>query len=58
MHIRCDGTLYSGCMLLGWSREQPIHVVAADAVNDDITVVITAYRPDPDLWTANFRRRR
>jgi hypothetical protein len=35
---------------LGWSGERPIHAVAADDPESDITVVITAYQPAPQLW--------
>jgi len=44
-------------LVLGWVLNEPLHVVAADDVDSDITVVISAYRPDPDLWSCDFRRR-
>jgi hypothetical protein len=37
--------------------ERPIHVVAADDPESDITVVITVYQPDPELWQSDFRTR-
>jgi hypothetical protein len=49
---------YPSRLVLGWSGGQPLHVVAADDLESDITVVITVYRPDPDMWTRDFRRRR
>jgi len=49
---------YSSRLVLGWSGERPLHVVAADDPESDITIVITVYRPDPDMWTRDFRRRR
>jgi hypothetical protein len=45
-------------LVLGWVLGKPIHVVAADAKDSDITVVITAYRPDPGRWYSGFRWRR
>ncbi|MCU0661092.1 MAG: DUF4258 domain-containing protein [Myxococcota bacterium] len=43
--------------LLGWPKNRPLHVVAADETNSDITHVITAYQPDPDQWDDTFKRR-
>jgi hypothetical protein len=31
--------------------------VAADDPDSDITVVITVYQPDPELWDHDFRER-
>ena len=49
---------YPSRLVLGWSGGRPLHVVAADDPESDVTVVITVYRPDPDMWTRDFRRRR
>ena len=49
---------YPSRLVLGWSGGRPLHVVAADDPESDITVVITVYRHDPDMWTPDFRRRR
>jgi hypothetical protein len=35
----------------------PIHVVWVPKGKDAPGVLITAYRPDPDLWDETFRRR-
>ncbi len=51
---RCPGRLKK---TLGGTTG-PLHVVAADDPESDINVVITVYRPDPDMWTRDFRRRR
>jgi hypothetical protein len=45
-------------LVLGWVLAEPLHVVAADDPDGDITVVITAYRPDAGRWHPGFRRRR
>jgi hypothetical protein len=45
-------------LILGWSNNLPLHVVAADESDTNITHVITAYRPDPDHWDDAFRRRK
>lgn len=44
-------------LLLGWSQSRPLHVVAADETDSDITHVITAYQPDPTQWDDSFKRR-
>ncbi len=38
------------CLVLGFTKEghKPIHMVCA--IHEDISVIITVYRPDPDLW--------
>jgi hypothetical protein len=51
-------TPFPSRLLLGWSGDRPIHVVAADDAESDITVVITVYRPDPERWEPGFRKRR
>ena len=44
-------------LVLGWvdDGDRPIHVVAADDEEEDVTYVITVYEPDPDIWTDDFR---
>ena len=44
-------------LVLGWSSGRPLHVVAADDADSDITIVIAVYRPDSGMWTRDFRRR-
>lgn len=48
-------------LVLGWIEDEderrPVHVVAADDDERDVTYVITVYEPDPDLWTDDFRRK-
>ena len=39
--------------------QQPIHVVWGIPKNlSSPAVVVTAYRPDPDLWSEDFKRRK
>lgn len=45
-------------LVLGWAGPRPLHIVAADDPDNDITVVITVYEPDPALWEPDFRTRR
>lgn len=44
------------CLLLGFGDgDRPIHVVCAP--KDDFLAVITAYLPDPNEWSEDFRSR-
>ena len=45
-------------MLGTYERGRPIHVVASNNNQSKQTVVITAYEPDPSLWTDQFRWKR
>lgn len=46
-------------LVRGWRRGRPLHVVAADNTQDQITVIITVYVPDAGHWEPpEYRRRR
>lgn len=49
---------YPSRLLLGFVGSRPLHVVAADNVRDQETIIITVYEPDPAQWDASFRNRR
>jgi hypothetical protein len=53
-----DDTPYPSRLVLGWVGSRPLHVVAADNPEDEDTIVITVYEPEPNQWEAGFRRRR
>ena len=53
-----DDTPYPRRLILGWRAARPLHVVAAFNREENETIVITVYEPDPDLWETDFRRRR
>jgi hypothetical protein len=53
-----DDTPYPSRLVLGWAGSRPLHVVAADNAEDEATIVITVYEPEPTQWEAGFRRRR
>ena len=53
-----DDTTYPSRLVLGWAGSRPLHVVAADNPEDEATIVITVYEPEPTQWEAGFRRRR
>lgn len=53
-----DDTPYPSKLMLGWVHNRPIHVVVADAGDESLWVVVTAYEPDANLWEDDFRRRK
>jgi len=44
-------------LLLGWAQDKPIHVLTAKTEEDE-TLIITAYQPDPAIWENDFKRKR
>ena len=53
-----QGDVPPRCLLLGWNRERPIHVVAEDDLVASETTVVTVYEPDLKRWNAGFRERK
>ncbi len=49
---------YPSRLVLGWSGTRPIHVVTANNQEGHEIVVVTVYEPDPNLWAADFKRRK
>jgi hypothetical protein len=49
---------YPSRLLLGFAGGRALHVVVADNADDDETIVVTVYEPDPALWQPGFRRRK
>ncbi len=45
-------------LMLGRVDGDPLHVVLAFHEGTSVCHVITVYRPDPDLWEADFKTRR
>ncbi|GBF82221.1 DUF4258 domain-containing protein [Aphanothece sacrum] len=44
------------CLILGYGdKERNIHVVCSP--KEDYLVIITAYLPDPNQWSSDFKRR-
>ena len=52
-----DDTPYPSCLMIGWSGDRPLHVVAAHNQEDGEMIVITVYEPDPGKWDFELRRR-
>ena len=52
-----DDQPYPSRLMLGWSSDRPLHVVAAEDVDANRVYVITVYEPDPARWTEDFKER-
>jgi hypothetical protein len=53
-----DDRPYPSRLVLGWRGVRPLHVVAAHNLSENEFIVVTVYEPDPELWEADFRRRK
>ena len=53
-----DDEPFPSRLILGVPQNRPLHVVAADETDSDITHVITAYQPNPGQWEDDFKRRK
>ena len=53
-----DDKPYPSQLVLGWSKNRPLHVVIANNKENNETIVITVYEPDPNQWSADFRSRK
>ena len=47
---------FPSCLILGYSAERALHVVAS--IDDDLVYIITAYAPSPEKWEANWKKRK
>lgn len=53
-----NDTPYPSCLILGFVRNTPVHVVLAIDKQQQKGIVITAYVPDIELWADDFKTRR
>ncbi len=53
-----DDTPFPSYLFLNFVEGKPIHVVFSYDQSTDTGYVVTAYNPDSNLWTNNFRTRR
>ncbi len=44
------------CLICGYSGNRPIHIVVSD--DGENLFLITAYEPDPYMWTNNFKEKK
>jgi len=53
-----DDQPYPSWLILGYWGGQAIHIVLARDAESGVCWVVTAYLPDPALWSDDFRRRK
>lgn len=47
---------WPSCLILGYSNNRPLHICMGS--NEDAAKLITAYWPDSDKWSADFKQRK
>jgi len=53
-----DDTPYPSKLVLGWKGARPLHVVVAENLGAQETIVITVYEPTQSEWSDDFKRRK
>ena len=53
-----DDTLFPSVVVLGFDGGRPVHVVVARDSTTRLCHVVTVYRPDPEVWSDDFKTRR
>ncbi len=53
-----DDKPYPSQLLLGFIHARPVHVVVAMDSASKNCFVVTAYRPDPAVWSTDYKTRR
>lgn len=53
-----DDRPYPSRLLLAYPGARPLHVVVARDPESRVCFVVTAYLPDPSVWSADFKARR
>ncbi len=48
---------YPSKLILGFVKKRPIHIVVAENIGEDQTIIITVYEPDKSRWDEKFERR-
>ena len=51
-----DDTPFPSCLILGYSGERALHVVAS--IDEELVYIITAYAPSPAKWEADWKTRK
>ena len=51
-----EDTPFPSCLILGYSGERALHIVAS--IDEGLIYIITAYAPNPDKWESDWRTRK
>ncbi len=46
---------YPSYLMLKFVRNGPVHTVLANDVMKGICFIVTAYKPDPNMWSKDFK---
>jgi hypothetical protein len=49
---------FPSTLILGFVGNVPVHVLAAVDAATGTCIIIAGYRPDPELWEPDFRKRK
>lgn len=53
-----EDKLYPSVLIYGrTTSDRPLHIVCAYDIEEDLSIVITVYQPNPDLWI-DYKRRK
>ncbi len=53
-----DDKPYPSKLMLGFINRRVVHVVIAYDIKEKMCYIVTAYVPDPNIWTEDFKRKR
>ncbi len=53
-----DDQPFPSVLILGFNYEEPLHLVVARDPASGTCFVVTVYRPNPVLWSTDFKTRR
>ena len=53
-----DDMPFPSALVLGFEEQKPVHVVVAQDPRTNTCFVVTVYRPDPHVWSDDFKTRR
>ena len=51
-----DDYPWPSCLILGYSNSRPLHICMGS--NGEAAKLITAYWPDPEKWSVDFKQRK
>ncbi|MBV9690692.1 MAG: DUF4258 domain-containing protein [Ktedonobacteraceae bacterium] len=53
-----DDAPFPSELILGWCDTQPLHIVVATDTTKRRKIIVTVYKPNPDQWAADFKRKK
>lgn len=53
-----DDKPFPSCLVLGYSKNRPLHIVVSYDLEYKMVYVITIYEPSVELWSSDFKTKR